>query len=67
MDVAGIEKAGGRATHINLNDETLAGFVHEDKKIMGIQFHPEAAPGPHDSQHLLLNRFYEFAGLGSGQ
>ena len=67
VDPEGIEAAGGRVTHVNLNDQTLAGFVHDDKKIMGIQFHPEAAPGPHDSQHLLLERFYEFAGLGGGE
>lgn len=66
VDAAGIERAGGRVTHVNLNDQTLEGFVHEDQKIMAIQFHPEAAPGPHDSQHLLLNRFLDFAGLGAG-
>ncbi len=37
-------------THQNLNDRTLEGFAHKEKPIMAIQFHPEAAPGPHDSQ-----------------
>ncbi|WP_027180151.1 glutamine-hydrolyzing carbamoyl-phosphate synthase small subunit [Maridesulfovibrio bastinii] len=36
-------------THKNLNDETLEGFAHKSKPIIAIQFHPEAAPGPHDS------------------
>ncbi|MEE2751971.1 MAG: glutamine-hydrolyzing carbamoyl-phosphate synthase small subunit [Myxococcota bacterium] len=61
VDAAGIEKAGGRVTHINLNDQTLEGFVHEDLGLMAVQFHPEAAPGPRDSQHLLLERFLAFA------
>jgi carbamoyl-phosphate synthase small subunit len=63
VDAKGVEKAGGRVTHVNLNDETLEGFVHEDHRIMASQFHPEAAPGPHDSQHLLLERFLSFAGF----
>jgi carbamoyl-phosphate synthase small subunit len=64
VDAKGIVQAGGRVTHVNLNDQTLEGFVHEDHKVMAIQFHPEAAPGPHDSQHLILERFLTFAGFG---
>lgn len=36
-------------THINLNDGTCAGMMCVDKKAMSIQYHPEASPGPHDS------------------
>jgi carbamoyl-phosphate synthase small subunit len=36
-------------THIHLNDQSLAGFVHQKWPICGIQFHPEASPGPLDS------------------
>ncbi|GDX81723.1 carbamoyl-phosphate synthase small chain [Deltaproteobacteria bacterium] len=57
VDPVGIERAGGRVTHVNLNDGTLEGFVHEDLGVIAVQFHPEAAPGPHDSRHLLLDRF----------
>ena len=39
-------------THRHLNDATVAGFKHDSKPIMGIQFHPEASPGPHDSAYL---------------
>jgi carbamoyl-phosphate synthase small subunit len=39
-------------THRHLNDDTVAGFRHESKPIMGVQFHPEASPGPHDSAYL---------------
>jgi len=39
-------------THINLNDSTLSGFRHKEKPIFCVQYHPEAAPGPHDSYYL---------------
>jgi carbamoyl-phosphate synthase small subunit len=42
-------------THINLNDATLEGFVHRKKPIMAVQYHPEAAPGPHDSRFFFRN------------
>ena len=40
---------GVEVTHINLNDGSCAGFSWAEKRCMGIQYHPEAAPGPHDS------------------
>ncbi len=46
-----------KQTHINLNDQTLEGFVHKKLPIMSVQYHPEAAPGPHDSRYF----FKEFA------
>ena len=36
-------------SHINLNDGTCAGMVYREKRAMTIQYHPEASPGPHDS------------------
>lgn len=36
-------------THINLNDNTVEGMRQKEKKIYSIQFHPEACPGPHDT------------------
>jgi carbamoyl-phosphate synthase small subunit len=39
-------------THINLNDQTLEGFRHRREPIVAVQYHPEAAPGPHDSFYL---------------
>ena len=39
-------------THIDLNDEVLEGFRHRREPVFCVQYHPEAAPGPHDSRYL---------------
>jgi carbamoyl-phosphate synthase small subunit len=39
-------------THVNLNDQTLEGFRHRHHPVFCVQYHPEAAPGPHDSRYL---------------
>ncbi len=46
-------------THINLNDETIEGLRCQEVPAFSVQYHPEAAPGPHDSQYL----FKEFEEL----
>jgi carbamoyl-phosphate synthase small subunit len=43
-------------THVNLNDETLAGLKHKTDPMFSVQYHPEASPGPHDS-HYLFRQF----------
>ncbi len=45
-------------THWNLNDNTLEGFRHRDLPLFSVQYHPEASPGPHDSDYL-FNSFME--------
>ncbi|MBL0939667.1 MAG: glutamine-hydrolyzing carbamoyl-phosphate synthase small subunit [Gemmatimonadaceae bacterium] len=46
----GVEGAPDLAvTHINLNDQTVEGLKHRSLPIFGVQYHPEAAPGPHDA------------------
>jgi carbamoyl-phosphate synthase small subunit len=45
-----------RPTHQNLNDGTLEGMVLEDHPAFSVQYHPEAAPGPHDASDL-FDRF----------
>lgn len=39
-------------THINLNDQTVEGFRHKKLPIFAVQYHPEASPGPHESDYL---------------
>ena len=46
-------------THINLNDNTVEGLRHRSLPIFSVQYHPEAAPGPHDALHF----FQQFARL----
>jgi len=46
-------------THVNLNDQTLEGFRSRKDPLFCVQYHPEAAPGPHDSRYL----FQQFVDL----
>ena len=39
-------------SHMNLNDNTVEGFISEEDFLLSVQYHPEASPGPHDSRYL---------------
>ncbi|MBA3711564.1 MAG: glutamine-hydrolyzing carbamoyl-phosphate synthase small subunit [Pyrinomonadaceae bacterium] len=45
-------------THVNLNDQCVEGLRHQRLPVFSVQYHPEAAPGPHDAAHH-FQRFIE--------
>jgi len=63
VEQASLERVGGTVTHLNLNDGSLEGFVHPDCRVLAVQFHPEASPGPHDAAYL-FRRFTNAAANG---
>ncbi len=50
--------AGVEVTHVHLNDDTVQGIEHPASGAFGVQFHPEAGAGPHDSRYL-FQRFLD--------
>jgi carbamoyl-phosphate synthase small subunit len=48
---------------INLNDGSVEGLAHSERPVISVQFHPEAAPGPHDNSYL-FDRFLEMIATG---
>jgi len=64
VDPRSLEPLGGLVTHVNLNDGSLEGFAHPGHRVMAVQFHPEASPGPHDSSYL-FERFVSAVEAGT--
>ena len=52
IDPNSLSKEIVKITHYNLNDNTVAGLEVNNKPIFSVQYHPEAGPGPHDSDYL---------------
>jgi carbamoyl-phosphate synthase small subunit len=59
VEAGSLERCGARVTHLSLNDRSVEGFRHREQPVFAVQYHPEAAPGPHDSRYL----FAEFVKL----
>ncbi len=59
VDMETAQQASGvEVTHLNLNDNTVAGIRMKDRKAFSVQYHPESSPGPHDSRYL-FDQFVE--------
>ena len=54
IDPNSLPKNIAKITHLNLNDNTVAGLEVINKPIFSVQYHPEAGPGPHDSDYLFM-------------
>ena len=52
VDINSLNKDDVEITHVNLNDNTVEGLRHKRFPLYAVQYHPEAAPGPHDAQYL---------------
>lgn len=58
VDLQSLNDSEAEFTHVNLNDQTLEGFRLKNHPVFCVQYHPEAAPGPHDSAYLFED-FYK--------
>jgi carbamoyl-phosphate synthase small subunit len=52
VDPDSLKQSEVELTHVDLNDNTLEGLKHRSMPLFSVQYHPEAAPGPHDSHYL---------------
>jgi carbamoyl-phosphate synthase small subunit len=57
VDPDSLSDADVRITHVDLNDDTVEGLEHRGLPAFSVQYHPEAAPGPHDSYYLFRKFF----------
>ena len=63
IDAASLPGDRVEITHLNLNDRTVAALAMRQQPVFGVQYHPEASPGPHDADH----HFGRFVALMAGR
>jgi carbamoyl-phosphate synthase small subunit len=66
VDLDSLKAKDVELTHLNLNDNTVEGFRCKNIPAFCVQYHPEASPGPHDSQYLFKS-FTELMDRSAGQ
>ncbi|MGB9629066.1 MAG: glutamine-hydrolyzing carbamoyl-phosphate synthase small subunit, partial [Thermodesulfobacteriota bacterium] len=64
VDIQSLPQEEVELTQINLNDQTLEAMRHKELPIFSVQYHPEASPGPHDTQYL-FGEFVKMMEFGS--
>jgi len=55
VDIKSLDLQEVEVIHVNLNDKSVEGIRHKNFPAFSIQYHPEAAPGPHDAKYLFNN------------
>ena len=63
VDGDSVDPAVAQVSHVNVNDNTVEGLKYKRKNCFTVQFHPEASPGPEDTEYL-FDRF--IASMGGG-
>ncbi|MDZ7716145.1 MAG: glutamine-hydrolyzing carbamoyl-phosphate synthase small subunit [Balneolaceae bacterium] len=66
VDEEKLDESKVEVTHINLNDKTIEGLKFKNFPGFSVQYHPEASPGPHDSDYL-FDQFLDMIKEGKGE